>query len=87
MSKIKSLESYKEDVKQIWGDLYDYDYANYSKTSSIIKIYCHEHDFWFEKKAGVHIYQKQGCPKCGKESSIKKHTKSNDTFIQEIINK
>ena len=87
MAKAKTLEQYKEDINNTWGDLYEYNFEGYKSGNSIIKIYCHKHDHWFTKKAKVHVHNKQGCPKCGRERSINKQRKTNEQIKQEIIDK
>jgi G:T-mismatch repair DNA endonuclease (very short patch repair protein) len=87
MARAKTLKEYKEDISKVWGDLYLYNFEGYKSGNSKIKIYCHKHGHWFEKKAKVHINNKQGCPKCGRESSIRKQTKSTENVKKEIIQK
>lgn len=64
--KIKQRLTNEEFIKrarEIHGDWYDYSKVEYENTDTKIKIICKIHGE-FSQIAGVHIYNKSGCPKC-----------------------
>lgn len=54
--------------KSIHGLKYDYSYVNYTGMKNSVEIICPQHGS-FMQKAGNHIYIKNGCPKCGYNTS------------------
>jgi predicted RNA-binding Zn-ribbon protein involved in translation (DUF1610 family) len=81
--------------REIWIERFEkihgkgkYDYSKlpqYPKANEEFPIYCAEHDVTFNQTPNVHLYYKQGCPKCG---SVKRWKKIREDFIsrKEFVN-
>ena len=80
MSKRKTIEEYKEQVKKVWGDRYTIPpYSVYNGTHSIITVTCPIHgDFEVEAKSFLYGH---GCKKCANE---KKHNNNSPSWIQGV---
>ena len=66
-NSLKSVEKFVLDAKQIHGDKYDYSKVKYINAHTKVCIICPVHgEFW--QKPNNHL-SKQGCPKCGCDSS------------------
>ena len=72
-------------ANNIHQNKYDYSLTDYRGNKNKIKIVCHEHGI-FEQRPDVHIYLKQGCPKCRYIKSAKSNRKNIDVLIQEFKN-
>ena len=81
MSKRKTIEEYKEQVKKVWGDRYTIPpYSVYNGTHSNITVTCPIHgDFEVEAKSFLYGH---GCKKCANE---KKHNNNNLLTEEEVI--
>jgi Zn finger protein HypA/HybF involved in hydrogenase expression len=62
---------------------YDYSKVDYINSETKVEIICKEHGSFFMKPK-EHIHQKQGCPKCGKESMSNIHRKELSILIDEF---
>ena len=69
------------EIKEKFGDKYDFSKYKYINRKTPGKIYCKEHDLWF-KKDWTHLRRGQACPLC---SSHKKRTQ--EQFKQEYSEK
>ena len=79
--KWKTNEWVDQCVK-IFGNKYNYSKVNYVNSTTKVCIICPEHgEFWMIPTA--HMYQKQGCPICGKTESGVKRRKNIDLFIEQ----
>jgi len=76
-SKIKTIETLLQQVKEIHGDLYDYSETVYVNSKIKINIGCRIHGN-FEQMAGDHL-KGSGCPKC--------KIKTQEKYIQEATEK
>ena len=57
-------KAFKADCTRIWGNLFDYSYAQYKDNHTPVAIRCQMHGmFWMKPRD--HIQRRQGCPKCG----------------------
>ena len=76
-----NINEFISKARLIHGDKYDYSKVNYVNNSTKVCIICPEHgEFW--QSPSAHIYQKQGCPKCGLIKS-KERKKTTEQFIAE----
>lgn len=57
-------ESFIKKAIEIHSGLYDYSLVEYKSNKIKVKIICKIHDI-FQVRPDAHIYQKQGCKKCG----------------------
>ena len=88
-----TTEDFIKKAKSIHSDKYDYSKSVYKKSSEKIEIICHKLDvngnehgsFFMTPDNHCHSTLHQGCPKCGREKSIKNRTSSNDEFIKKAI--
>lgn len=71
---------------EIHGDKYDYSQVEYINAHKNVTIVCPLHGP-FLQRPDAHIYQKQGCPKCGLKNRKLPQQKSNETFIQQAKEK
>lgn len=82
----KTQEEFIEAAKKIHGDKYDYSKTEYKTSYDKVTIICPKHGE-FTMRAGLHIYNKYGCPKCGKEARDKAETLTQDEFLARAIEK
>ena len=61
--KTNNTENIIKKSKITHNNLYDYSLTVYTKSTDKIKIICKKHGI-FEQLPKMHIYRKQGCPKC-----------------------
>lgn len=81
-SKTHTQEWFLQKAKEIHGDKYDYSKSVYVKNHENLTIVCHEKDrygfehgeFLMTPNNHLHKSNPQGCPKCGREKSIKSRT-------------
>ena len=79
-SNTKTTEEFIDEAKKIWGDRWIYTDAEYKKGQEKISIICPIHGkFWITPNNHIHKSNPQGCPQCGKESSINNRTM---TFLE-----
>lgn len=72
--------------KTIFGDRYDYSSVDYKHSLEKVKIICGRHgEFWI--KPSNHINNKQGCNRCGKESTGEASRKGIETLLSQIKEK
>ncbi len=83
MAKL-TQQQYLIKCNDIHGDMYDYTKSIFTNTRGKITITCKTHGD-FTQLAGVHIYQKQGCPKCGDMKASKKRRKMKTLSTSENI--
>lgn len=67
MSKRLTTEEFIQKAKEIHGDTYDYSKVSYQNNKTPVEIICKKHGV-FEMRSDMHLHQKQGCPKCAKNS-------------------
>lgn len=67
--QMKAPANFLAEVKAIFGDKYDYTAAEYKGAKTKIKIFCNKCQRFFYKTPDKHLYARQGCPYCGKNSS------------------
>lgn len=79
-SKTNDPNDFIEKVKQIWGDKYILDKAKYEKCYKRVCVECPTHgEFWITPTS---FLRGQGCPQCGKESSINSRTMTFSEFVE-----
>ena len=75
-----TTEEFIEKAKEVHGDKYNYSKVKYVNAHTKVCIICPKHGE-FLMEPGCHIF-KQGCPKCGKENTIKKIKKNKKEFVK-----
>lgn len=75
------INDFITEAKLIHGELYDYSKTIFEIQSNKVIIICQKHGEFFQTPHH-HIYQKQGCFKCGREVAAAKMVSS----IEEILN-
>ena len=66
------------------GNKYTYFKDKYIDSRNYTEILCNKHNKIFKQRPSAHV-QGQGCPDCGRLAAIENSTKTNDKFIEEII--
>jgi hypothetical protein len=79
-NRTKPQEKFIKELKEIYGDLYDYSTIKYKNQYSKVKILCKEHGEFLQSPSNL-IYAKSGCPICGNTRSGKKRKTSLGEFI------
>lgn len=89
VGKKKTTEEIILEFKKIHGDTYDYSLVEYKGNKPKVKIICKKHGV-FEQQVAIHL-QKNGCIKCGNNTSIDGNnfikSFNNDNIIIENIMK
>lgn len=65
-AKLKTNQEYIKDLKELYGDIYDYSKVNFTGHKSKVTVTCKKHGD-FTKPANYLFIQKQGCPTCSDE--------------------
>ena len=74
-------QEFENKAKEIHGDKYNYSKTIYVDSRTPVEIICPTHDsFW--QKPNSHMYQKSGCPKCGKIKWTKSNTLTQIEWIE-----
>lgn len=82
LKKIKPFNVFKEEADKIFQNKFVYDESTYQGFSKKFKITCTKHgDFLTSPE--VFLKLKYGCPKCGKEESVKSNTDSYANLIEQ----
>jgi len=76
-----TTEEWVEKAKEVHENKYDYSKAEYINTNTNVIIICKVHGE-FEQTPNCHTSQKQGCSKCGDESSSKKRSYKVEEWIE-----
>ena len=86
MSKKKTIEEFKEEVKRVWGDRYTIPpYSVYTSNNKPIKITCKKHgDFEITPKSLLYGH---GCKKCADELKHTYRVLSNEEVIERLKDK
>ena len=72
MSKRKTTEEFKEEVRSMYGDRYGLDFVEYVNNKTKVKLVCKKHGI-FEMTPNC-LLSGQNCPKCSQEELSKKMT-------------
>lgn len=80
-SKLKDQELFIKECKEVHGDRYDYSKVEYNGNKNKICIICSEHGEFYQNPHD-HLYNKSGCPICGRLQASNTHRKSNKAFIR-----
>lgn len=88
--KIKSLENKRnryfnkliDEANVVHDGKYDYSLVEYVKEKEPVDILCPVHGV-FKQSLYKHVYQCQGCPKCGIEKRSSNRTKDTEWFVSE----
>ena len=82
-SKTKTTEEFVEEANKIWGERWIYTDTEYKKGQEKVSIICPIHGkFWMTPNNHIHKTNPQGCPQCGKESSINSRTMTFSEFVE-----
>jgi hypothetical protein len=81
VSKINDNGSFIIKAKEVHGDKYDYSYVSWISNIIQVEIVCPTHGSFWQTPTN-HIHNKNGCPKCGKISQIRKRASTTEKFIQ-----
>lgn len=81
MSVKKTTEQFRKEVRERYGDLYGLELIDYVNGKTKVKIVCPKHGI--KEVRPDRLLNGRGCPECGVEQSIKAHTKSLKSFIEE----
>lgn len=86
MSKRKTIEEFREDVKRVWGDRYTIPpYSKYANNHSKITVNCKIHgDFEIEASA---LLRGHGCKRCANELKHKNRLLSNEEVLKRLEEK
>lgn len=68
-------------AKAVHGDLYGYEQVAYTSMHEKVTIRCRKHGE-FQQTPAQHISRRNGCPECGKISSIKSRTRTHEQFVE-----
>lgn len=79
----KTTESYIEEARAIWGDLYDYSPLEYHGISSHITFRCMKHGL-VSVYAADHL-QGHGCPDCGNERKSEWKKITHDDYVESVM--
>jgi len=67
INRINSLKCSQEELisrfRKIHGNLYEYDFSNYTTINGYLDIKCLKHNYWFKQKTSHHL-SGHGCPIC-----------------------
>lgn len=77
-----NTEKFIEKAKEIHGDKYDYSLTHYVNKRTPVSIICPIHGV-FKQNPHNHIFQKQGCPECGKKYAKEWRRGQYNDFIEE----
>jgi len=66
----KTTEYFINELKEIYGDTYDYSKVNYIRNNIKVIIICKKHNNEFEKMP-ISLLKRNGCLKCSKEKRLK----------------
>ena len=86
MTKRKTIDEFREEVKQVWGNRYTIpSYSTYTNTHSKVIVNCKIHgDFEIEAKSLLHGH---GCKKCANELKHKNGLLSNEEVLRRLEEK
>lgn len=82
-NKKKTVAQFIDQARKIHGNLYNYDEARYFGDSTKINIICLNHGGFLQKPT-KHLIG-QGCPKCANKKVNKSRTKSQESFVNDVI--
>ena len=77
INRIKSTSDFIQESKNIHGELYDYNYVNYTGAFNKVNIICKFHSKMFYQTPSIHL-RGSGCPLC--------NTSKGEEFIRNILN-
>jgi Protein of unknown function (DUF723). len=80
-SRKKGLQFFLDQAHAVHGDKYDYFKVDLKTRREKVTIICPIHGE-FEQTPHNHTVQKQGCPKCARESNAVKITKDTEWFLE-----
>lgn len=79
-SRILTTESFIEKYRDKFGDVYDTSLVDYKDSESEVTMICPKHGEF--RKTPHALMRGEGCPKCGRESSIDGHRLSREEVIR-----
>jgi hypothetical protein len=82
---VNNKEDFIKLAKEIHGEKYNYNNADFKGMRTKVLIYCNIHNKEFSQIPYVHIVNKCGCRDCGQEKSAKNRTFTTGEFIEKAI--
>ena len=79
-----TTKEFIERAKQVHGNKYDYSKTIYVNKRTKVCIICPIHGEFYQTPHN-HVYQKQGCPECGKKYAINYNKNNYENFIKTSI--
>ena len=79
-----TTKEFIERAKQVHGNKYDYSKTIYVNKRTKVCIICPIHGEFYQTPHN-HVYQKQGCPECGKKYAINYNKNDYENFIKTSI--
>ena len=79
-----TTKEFIERAKQVHGNKYDYSKTIYINKRTKVCIICPIHGEFYQTPHN-HVYQKQGCPECGKKYAINYNKNDYENFIKTSI--
>ena len=88
MTRRRTHEEFVRKVREKYGDEYEIlgEYKN-GKTKILVKHNCKKCNYYEWNITPENLLQGRNCPKCGREKSNKKRTKTHEEFVQEVRDK
>ena len=74
-----TTEDFINKSKQIFGEALDYSKVEYKRMDKKVILICNKCGLEFSKAPNLHLFQKQGCPRCNK-----KHRRTIKELIEEL---
>ena len=81
MSKRKTTEQFRNEMRERYGDLYGLELIDYVDSRTKVKIICSKHGI--KEARPDRLLEGKGCPECGREKGFKSHIKSLESFLEE----
>ena len=79
-SKRKSNDTYIKELKEVWGNTYDFSVTHYTNALSPVEVICKKHGKFLP--LAINILKGHGCPKCGAERIGLFHLSNTEDFIK-----
>lgn len=78
----KSNEEFINQLKEIYGDSFDYSKVNYTSSNIKVTLGCHKHGWFDQYPSQLLCKRRTSCPKCGAERGGNKQSLSTEEFIK-----
>lgn len=78
-SSHKDNDTYLKELKEVWGDKYDFSMTHYVNALSTVDVICKKHGIF--RPLAINLLKGHGCPKCGAERMGTFHLSNTKDFI------